>query len=48
VRYVRHGEDWAPELVRGELEQRTDTGWRVRVVDEIRELSNSEWALYRE
>jgi len=47
VRYVSTPDGWTPEILRGEFEERTDTGWRVRVVDDVQELPETEWAIYR-
>lgn len=48
IRYVATGDGWAPEVLRGEFEERTDSGWRVRVLDEVREIPESEWSFYRD
>jgi hypothetical protein len=46
VRYVSTQDGWTPEILRGQLEERTDTGWRVRVVDGARDLPETEWSIY--
>lgn len=46
VRYVNTRDGWTPEILRGELEERTSDGWRVRVVDELQELPETEWSIY--
>lgn len=46
VRYVSTRDGWTPEIVRGEIEDRTDAGWRVRVIDDVRELPETEWSIY--
>lgn len=48
IRYVSTRDGWTHEILRGEFEEQIDTGWRIRVVDEIRDLPDSEWSFYRE
>lgn len=47
VRYLNTRDGWIHEVVHGRLEQRTASGWQVRVVDEVRELPEAEWSIYR-
>ncbi|NQX17291.1 hypothetical protein [Rathayibacter sp. VKM Ac-2857] len=47
VRYLNTPDGWTYEVVHGQLEQRTTSGWHVWVVDELRELPETEWSLYR-
>ncbi|MDY0913689.1 hypothetical protein [Rathayibacter festucae] len=47
IRYVNSVEGWAPETIRGDVEERTATGWILRVGTELRELSENEWSVYR-
>jgi hypothetical protein len=47
IRYVSSREGWVPETIRGDVEERTHTGWILRIGAEARELSESEWSVYR-
>jgi hypothetical protein len=47
IRYVGTREGWTPETVRGDIEERTESGWVLRVGEELRELPSSEWSVYR-
>jgi hypothetical protein len=46
IRYIHGADGWTHETVRGTLEERTATGWRLRVGVELIELSEQEWTLY--
>lgn len=46
VRYVNTREGWVPERIRGDVEERTATGWILRVGTEVRELPESEWSVF--
>ena len=46
VRYVSTEDGWTTEIRRGVIEDRSDTAWRVRVLDEIHELPKSEWSVF--
>ncbi|MBO0982701.1 hypothetical protein [Rathayibacter sp. SD072] len=48
IRYVDTRDGWQSQIIRGQLEERTDSGWRVRIVDDVRTLDRTEWSLYRE
>ncbi|MDY0914512.1 hypothetical protein [Rathayibacter festucae] len=47
VRYVSSRDGWTAEILRGELEERTDAGWLVRTIDDVRELPETEWTIYQ-
>lgn len=46
IRYVNTRDGWTPEIVRGEIEERTSDGWRIRILDDVRELPETEWSIY--
>jgi hypothetical protein len=46
VRYVGTRDGWRPEIRRGAIEERTGTGWRVRIADDVQELPETEWSIY--
>jgi hypothetical protein len=46
IRYVSSRDGWTPETIRGDIEERTETGWLLRVGADVQHLSNSEWSLY--
>ncbi|WP_243592884.1 hypothetical protein [Rathayibacter caricis] len=46
IRYVSTREGWVAETIRGDVTERTTTGWVLRVGTELRELSESEWSVY--
>lgn len=47
IRYVRIGDGWTPETLRGDVEERSEDGWRIRVGNDVHHLVDSEWSLYR-
>lgn len=46
IRYVRTRDGWTTEIRRGQVEERCDTVWRVRVLDEVQDLPKTEWSIY--
>lgn len=46
IRYVHTPDGWTTEIRRGEVEERADTVWRVRMLDEVQDLPKSEWSIY--
>ncbi|QHC68762.1 MULTISPECIES: hypothetical protein [unclassified Rathayibacter] len=46
IRYVSTSEGWAPETIRGHVEERTATGWILQIGAERHEVAESEWAVY--
>jgi hypothetical protein len=47
IRYVSTRDGWIPETIRGDIEERTEVGWQVRVGDELRYLPRRVWSFYR-
>jgi len=46
IRYIPTKDGWEHDIRRGEFLERTDTGWRVRILDQTQELPEAEWSLY--
>jgi hypothetical protein len=47
VRYISTSEGWTHETVRGRVEKRTETGWLLRVGNDLQQLPDTEWSFYR-